>query len=126
MLSSALFGQSSHPNADVTRLLDSVRVAHDLPALAGAFITKDSIVAIGVSGTRRYHGSVLVSINDHFHLGSDLKAMTAGLIGLLVDRGQVKWTSTLAELFPELERDMRAEYRTVTVRELLSHQSGLV
>ena len=113
-------------NTDITGLLDSVRIANDLPALAGAFITKDSIVAIGVSGTRRYHGTVPVTLNDHFHLGSDLKAMTAGLIGLLVDRGKVQWTSTLAELFPELATEMRPEYRSVTVRELLSHQSGVV
>lgn len=114
------------PNGNVSRLLDSVRVAHDLPALAGAFITRDSIVALGVSGTRRYHGTIAVTINDHFHLGSDLKAMTAGLIGLLVDRGKLRWTSTLADLFPELKNGMRAEYQTITVRELLSHQSGLV
>ncbi|MEP6780280.1 MAG: serine hydrolase domain-containing protein, partial [Gemmatimonadaceae bacterium] len=110
----------------LTPLLDSVRIAHDLPALAGAFVTKDSIVAIGASGFRRYHGTVPVTINDHFHLGSDLKAMTAGLIGVLVDRGKLKWTSTLAELFPELASSMRDEYKTITVRELLSHQSGLV
>ncbi len=109
-----------------TRLLDSIRIANDLPSLGAAFITKDSIVAMGVSGTRRYHGSGPVTINDHFHLGSDLKAMTAGLIGLLIDRGKLQWTSTLAELFPELSSSMRDEYKTVTVRELLSHQSGVI
>ncbi|MEP6766886.1 MAG: serine hydrolase domain-containing protein, partial [Gemmatimonadaceae bacterium] len=118
--------QSARVETDITRLLDSVRTANDLPALAAAFVTKDSIVAIGVSGFRRYHGTVPVTINDHFHLGSDLKAMTAGLIGVLVDRGKLQWTSTLAELFPELAGTMRDEYKTITVRELLSHQSGLV
>ena len=52
--------------------------------------------------------------------------MTAGLLGLLVDQGKLHWTSTLGTLFPELLNDMRPEYRTLTVRELLSQQSGLV
>ena len=116
----------SRASTDITALLDSVRIANDLPALAGAFVTKDSIVAIGAAGFRRYHGTVPVTINDHFHLGSDLKAMTAGLIGILVDRGKLKWTSTIADLFPELVSGMRDEYKTITVRELLSHQSGLI
>jgi len=117
---------ASRASTYIAVLLDSVRVANDLPALAAAFVTKDSIVAIGVSGFRRYHGTVPVTIDDRFHIGSDLKAMTAGLIGVLVDRGRLQWTSTLSELLPELSSTMRDEYKTVTVRELLSQQSGLV
>jgi CubicO group peptidase (beta-lactamase class C family) len=109
-----------------TRILDSVRVANDLPAMAAAIVTRSGAIALDAVGFRRYGGSVPVTKTDQFHLGSDLKSMTAGLIGLLIDQGKVKWTSTLAEIFPELVSSMRAEYRNLTVRELLSQQSGLV
>ncbi|MGH7616621.1 MAG: serine hydrolase domain-containing protein [Gemmatimonadaceae bacterium] len=111
---------------ELTRILDSVRAATDLPALGAAIVTSDSVLALDVVGVRRLGDTTRATKNDLFHIGSDTKAMTAGLLGLLVDRGRLKWTSTLAELFPDLAAGMRPEYRTLQVRELLSHQSGLV
>jgi CubicO group peptidase (beta-lactamase class C family) len=112
--------------SEVRRIVDSIRVASDLPALGAAIITPDSTVALEVVGVRRIGDTTRATVNDRFHLGSDTKAMTAGLLGLLVDQGKLRWTSPIATLFPELASEMRPEYRTITVRELLSHQSGLV
>lgn len=109
----------------LTQILDSIRTANDVPALAGAIVTVDGIWAADVVGMRRAGGSVAARLDDQFHLGSNTKAVTAGLLGLLVDAGKLRWTATLAELFPELAGSMRAEYRAVTVRELLSQQSGM-
>jgi len=111
---------------ELTRILDSVRTVNHLPALGAAIVTSDSVVALDVVGVRRIGDTTRATKNDLFHLGSDTKAMTAGLLGLLVDQGRLTWTSTLGSLFPELEAGMRPEYRTLQVRELLSHQSGLV
>jgi CubicO group peptidase (beta-lactamase class C family) len=118
--------RSSAQQRELTRILDSVRVANDLPALGAAIVTADSVLALDVAGVRRVGDTTSATKADLFHIGSDTKAMTAGLLGLLVDRGRLTWTSTVAELFPDLAADMRPEYRTLQVRELLSHQSGLV
>lgn len=106
-------------------IVDSVRVATDLPALAAAVVTGDSLVARAVVGVRRAAGGAPVTAADQFHLGSDTKALTAGLFGTLVDEGRIAWTTTLAELWPELGPVMRADYRAVTVADLLDHRSGL-
>ena len=111
---------------ELTRILDSVRIASHLPALGAAIVTSDSVLALDVVGVRRIGDTTRATTSDLFHIGSDTKAMTAGLLGLLVDQGRLTWTSTLGALFPELEAGMRPEYRTLQVRELLSHQSGLV
>lgn len=121
---SALISVVVSPTAQLAHLLDSARRVNDLPALAAAIVTRDSVWALGAVGVRRYGGTIAVTVNDQFHLGSDLKSMTAGLLGQLVDQGRVQWTSTLSELFPELVATMRPEYRAVTVRDLLSQQSG--
>lgn len=110
---------------ELARIVDSVRVATDLPALAAAVVTGDSLVAYTAAGVRRAGGGVPVTAADQFHLGSDTKAMTAGLVGTLVDEGRIAWTTTLAELWPELGPVMRAEYRAVTVADLLDQRSGL-
>jgi len=112
--------------AQLRVLLDSVRQKYDLPALGAAVFTKDSVLGLAVVGVRRIGNSTPASARDVFHIGSDTKAMTAGLLGLLVDRGKLRWESRLDEIFPELKPSMRPEYRDITVRELLTHRSGIV
>jgi CubicO group peptidase (beta-lactamase class C family) len=41
-----------------------------------------------------------------------------------VSQNRIAWTTTIAQAFPQLA-NIRAEYRDVTLRELLSHQSGV-
>jgi CubicO group peptidase (beta-lactamase class C family) len=106
-------------------LLDSLRAAYNLPALAGAIVSDTSMTEAEAVGCRRYGGPADVTKNDQFHLGSDTKAMTAALIGILVDDGLLSWDSTLPSLFPEYAGTMRTEYRSVTVRDILSHSAGL-
>ena len=112
--------------AQLRRLLDSVRQEYDLPALGAAVFTKDSILGLAVVGVRRIGNTTPATASDLFHIGSDTKAMTAGLLGLLVDRGKLRWDSRLDEIFPELKPSMRPEYRGLSVRELLTHRSGIV
>jgi CubicO group peptidase (beta-lactamase class C family) len=112
--------------ARLRQLLDSVRRKHDLPALGAVVFSRDSILGLDVVGIRKVGDRTPATASDVFHIGSDTKAMTAGLLGLLVDRGKLRWESRLDELFPELTASMRPEYRDLTVRELLTHTSGLV
>ncbi|MDF1504638.1 serine hydrolase [Roseisolibacter sp. H3M3-2] len=113
------------PLADLTRIVDSVRLAWKLPAIAAAIVTlEDGLVAVGAAGTRRASGGPAVTSDDRWHLGSNTKAMTALLAAAAVAQDRIGWTTTIAQAFPELA-SVRAEYRDVTLRELLSHQSGL-
>jgi len=117
------------PTVHATRfatILDSMRYALDMPALAAAIVTDDSTLELAAVGSRRWGGPANVTVADQFHLGSDTKAFTATLIGVLVDEGRLSWTTTLPEIFPELATTMRPEYRDVTVREILSHSAGLL
>jgi CubicO group peptidase (beta-lactamase class C family) len=107
-------------------LLDSLRYALDFPALAGAIVTDDSILDAQAVGCRRYGGAENVTVNDQFHLGSNTKAITAVLLGVLVDQGLVSWDSKLPSIFPEYASTMRDEYRNVTLRNVLSHSAGFM
>jgi CubicO group peptidase (beta-lactamase class C family) len=107
-------------------ILDSLRYALDFPALAGAIVTDDSTLDAQAVGCRRYGGATNITVNDQFHLGSDTKAITAVLLGVLVDQGLVSWDSKLSSIFPEYASTMRDEYRSVTLRNVLSHSAGFV
>src|SRR4051794_25985137 len=112
--------------ARLQHLLDSVRQHYDLPAVGAAVFTKDSMLGLAVVGVRRIGDSTPATAGDLFPRGSDTKALTAGLLGLLVDQGKLRWDSRLDSIFPELEPPMRPEYRDMTVSELLTHRSGIV
>jgi CubicO group peptidase (beta-lactamase class C family) len=107
-------------------MLDSLRYEYDLPALAAAVVTDTGVVEEKTVGCRRYAGEANVTDNDQFHLGSDTKALTAVLIGYLVDDGLLTWDTTLPTIFPEYAEIMKDQYKSVTVKDILSHAGGLV
>jgi CubicO group peptidase (beta-lactamase class C family) len=51
--------------------------------------------------------------------------MTATLIALLVERGDLAWDQTLPKLLPELAGSIDAGFADVTLVELLAHRAGL-
>lgn len=113
-------------DSPLATILDSLRYANDLPALAGAIVSNTSIIAAQAVGCRRWCGQANVTDDDQFHLGSDTKALTAVLIGVLIDEGLLNWDTTLPIVFPEYAQTMRSEYKSVTVRDILCHGAGLV
>jgi len=109
----------------ITPVIESVRQAYDLPAVAAAVILDGRVYAVAATGVRKAGSDVKVTPADQFHLGSCTKAMTATLIAILVEKGKLQWDATLAELLPDLIEDMRPVYRAVTIRHLLAHRAGL-
>jgi CubicO group peptidase (beta-lactamase class C family) len=98
---------------------------YGLPAISAAVVKDGKVVASGAVGTRRAGADIPVSLDDRFHIGSDTKAFTALLAAMLVEEGRLKWTTTPAEVFPELAAGMHPDFRRVTLEQLLSHTSGL-
>ena len=66
-----------------------------------------------------------IKIGDQVHVGSCTKAMTATMIGTLVDEGALSWSSTIDEIFPDLAGSVHPDYRGVTLLQLLNHRAGL-
>ncbi len=122
---SQVFGQVSLEKNQLKDLLEPIQQKYNLPALAGAIVTSKNLVAIGVVGVRKRGTDIPVTINDKWHLGSDTKAMTATLIGALVEQNKLAWETTIDEIFPDQAKTMQLELRKVTLLQLLSHRSGL-
>lgn len=112
-------------DTNVTDLLKPIRTQFDLPAMAAAVVTSDGLKYVGAVGVRKRGTDIPVTLNDLWHLGSDGKIMTSTLIARLVERGQLRWDTTLAEVFPEFAAQWHPDFRSVTLLELLSHHAGL-
>jgi len=106
-------------------IADGIRQKHGLPALAAIMVRGDQVIEKSAVGVRSFDAGVAVTVNDQWHIGSITKSMTSLLAALLVRDGLIQWTSTLADIYPELVGTMLAEYQDVRLEELLSHTSGL-
>ncbi len=108
---------------DITAVLRSAREKHGLPAVAGAVIDRGALIAVDAVGVRKNGTEVKVTAQDTFHLGSCTKAMTATVIAMLIERGTLRWETTVEDAFPHMKT--HPAYRRVTVRHLLMHRAGL-
>jgi CubicO group peptidase (beta-lactamase class C family) len=107
--------------------LDSIRQQYNLPALGGAIITRNNgVIALGVSGTRRFGVTLPVTTNDKWHIGSNSKAFTGLLAGLAVKAGRMSWSDLLTTRYTELAPLARAEFRTATLLDLAGMRTGIV
>lgn len=110
---------------DLSPLLETTRAKLELPALAALVVTSDGVVAQGVSGVRRLGDPTPAAKGDRWHLGSCTKAMTATMIGVLVERGALSWDTTIASAFPNLGKTTRDAYMDVTIEMLLQHRGRI-
>jgi CubicO group peptidase (beta-lactamase class C family) len=78
-----------------------------------------------VDGNRAVGSAVPATKDDLWHLGSITKSMTATLVARLVESRALNWEDTVGDLLRDVAPQMRDEYRSVTLRHLLSHRSGL-
>jgi CubicO group peptidase (beta-lactamase class C family) len=115
----------SDDTQNLNGLLEAIRVRYKLPALAAAVVQGVQTTGLGAVGIRRYGHAARVGPDDRFHIGSCTKSMTATLCAVLVEQGKLRWDTTIAESFPELADKIRAEYRLVTLEQILNHRSGL-
>jgi CubicO group peptidase (beta-lactamase class C family) len=74
-----------------------------------------------VEGVRDLHSKAKIDAHTNFRLASVTKQFTAMAIMLLVHDGKLRYDQTLAEIIP----DFPAYGKAITVRNLLSHTSGL-
>lgn len=112
------------PALTADRLVRRRREAQ-IPALGAAWRRADGRQSVLVDGLRSTRSDVRVEASDRWHLGSVTKSMTATIIARYVAAGVLSWDDTAGGVLGQSTPDMRQEYRSATLRELLSHRSGL-
>lgn len=75
------------PAQSAQALLDRLREAYALPALAAVVVRADARLDLAVTGVRRQGMPDKVAPGDRFHLGSMSKAITATVIARLAEDG---------------------------------------
>ena len=110
-------------DADLAKLLNSIRFEERLPGLAAVIIFDGKLHSVAAVGVRETGTDNWLTVNDKFLIGSCTKSFTASLAAVLVDEGILSWQTTIRDVFPDLE--MLPEYEHITIYQLLSHRAGL-
>jgi CubicO group peptidase (beta-lactamase class C family) len=105
--------------------LERIRAKYKLPALAASLVLDGKVVAASAVGHRKLGNPTPVTRDDRFQIGSVSKPMTSTLIGALVEAHVLRFDDTMEKMFPELVKEMQPGYRKATIRNLISHTSGL-
>lgn len=97
----------------------------NVPGLAIAVVKGDSVVYLRGFGVREMGKSDAVDANTLFAVASNTKAVTATAVGMLVSEGRLAWDDPATRHLPRLALYDPWVTREITVRDMLSHRSGL-
>jgi CubicO group peptidase (beta-lactamase class C family) len=109
------------PTAQQLDALFSGVTSPDAPGLAALVRMNGETVFERGYGVRDLRSKAKIDAHTNFRLASFTKQFTAMAIMLLVHDGKLRYDETLAEIFP----DFPGYGKTITVRNLLNHTSGL-
>ena len=106
-------------------IVEWTRASQELPAMAVVVVLDGQVVEIAAEGLRSLSGDQAVTTADAWHIGSLTKGITATLAGVLVELSVLSWDTTPLDVWPELDASIHANFRDITVRQLLSHTAGV-
>ena len=105
--------------------VDGAREAWKVPGVAVAVVRNDSVVYARGFGVREVGKPDRVTERTVFAIGSSSKAFTAAAVAMLVDEKKVSLDAPAAAYLPGFQLWDPYATRELTVRDLLSHRSGL-
>jgi CubicO group peptidase (beta-lactamase class C family) len=97
----------------------------DVPGIAIAVIKDGKVVHIKGYGVRSLNSGLPVDENTLFGIASNSKSFTAFALGILVDEGKISWDDKVRKWIPEFKMYNPYVTEEFTIRDLLTHRSGL-
>ena len=115
--------QMTAPQVD--ELVERTRQTFNVPGIAVAIVKDGKVVHAKGYGVRSVVSKEKVDANTLFGIASNSKAFTSAALAMLVDEGKIKWDDKVIQYIPEFK--MYNDYVTqeFTIRDLLTHRSGL-
>jgi len=112
-------------SAQIDSLVNLTLKTFDVPGIAVAVVKDGQVIHSKGYGVRSLNSKLPVDANTLFGIASNSKAFTAAALGMLIDEGKLTWDDKVTDIIPEFK--MYNPYVTdeFTVRDLLTHRSGL-
>lgn len=109
----------------IDELTERSMKAFDVPGIAVAVIKDGKVIHSKGYGVRSLNTREKVDENTLFGIASNSKAFTAATLGILVDEGKIKWDDKVRDYIPEFKLYSPFVTEEFTIRDLLTHRSGM-
>jgi CubicO group peptidase (beta-lactamase class C family) len=113
------------PPADLDRYSKRAMEAFDVPGMAVVIVEPGRPNVVRSYGVRRMGNSEPIDEHTLFAIGSTTKAFTTALLAMLVDEGKLTWDAKVADVLPGFRMYDPYVSSEMTVRDLVTHRSGL-
>jgi CubicO group peptidase (beta-lactamase class C family) len=113
------------PLADLDGWLEAQRIGWGVPALAVALVQDGQVSYLKAFGFRDAAQTLPVNTETVFRGGSVSKAFGAATVAMLVDEGRLSWDAPVTTWIPELRFAGGDAYAAISLRDMLSHRTGL-
>jgi len=125
LIAGAAGAQTRSPLDGLDSYITSAMRDWKIPGVAVGIIHGDTVVFQKGFGVRTIGKPEKVDEHTLFGIASDSKAFTGMLIAMLVDDGKLRWDAPLTTYLPTLRFGDDYLTRDVTLRDALSHRTGL-
>lgn len=106
-------------------LVERSMKAFDVPGIAVGVIKDGKVIHSKGYGVRSLNGTQKMDENTLFGIASNSKAFTTAALGMLVDEGKIKWDDKVRDHIPEFKLYAPYVSEEFTIRDLVTHRSGL-
>ncbi len=96
-----------------------------VPGAAIAVVQDGKVTLAKAYGQRDVEANLPVTAATQFRIGSITKSFTATGVAILHNEGRLDWTKPVRDYLPEFRLHDPVATERITIRDLLSHQSGL-
>jgi CubicO group peptidase (beta-lactamase class C family) len=110
---------------DIDQLAARIQQTFQVPGLSVAIVKDGQVLFAKGYGVRAVGKPEKVDGDTLFGIGSNTKAFTVAALATLVDEGKLHWDDKVTDLIPGFRLYDPYVTRELTVRDLLTHRSGL-
>ncbi|MFA5328853.1 MAG: serine hydrolase [Prolixibacteraceae bacterium] len=109
----------------IDRLTEKVMKTFDVPGIAVAVVKDGKVVYAKGHGARSLKSGGKVDENTLFGIASNSKAFTTATLAILVDEKKLSWDDKVTRYIPEFRLYNSYVTEDFTIRDLITHRSGL-
>ncbi|HEU0175541.1 MAG TPA: serine hydrolase [Blastocatellia bacterium] len=125
LLAGAQVLAQTEPPPDLDAYVARALKEFEVPGIAIAIVKDSKVALVKGYGVRKLGEPAPVDERTLFGIASNTKAFTAAALAILVDEGKISWDDPVTKHLPGFQMYDPYVTREMTVRDLLTHRSGL-
>jgi CubicO group peptidase (beta-lactamase class C family) len=110
---------------EIDSLVEKTMSTFNVPGIAVAIVKDGRVIHSKGYGVRSLNTMKKMDENTLFAIASNSKAFTSAALGILMDEGKLKWDDRVIDFIPEFRLYSPYVTEEFTIRDLLTHRSGM-